>query len=136
MDQIPEVLLGNSRRSGVVGVTENEKIITLLQFSAEIRNVRFKIHTFLKVIVFLCASGKRKFSGVFRIGRSKNKGMLRRAFLDQKRDQFTGAVSRKDKISRNIAVAGNGITKRCIISVRVGRKQFYMAGNGLAGSGG
>ena len=48
--------LSDRRGSGVVGVAEDEEIITLFQFLTEIRDVRFEIVIFLKMIVFLRAS--------------------------------------------------------------------------------
>ena len=59
--------------------------------------------------------------------------MLRGTLLDQKGDQFAGAVSRKDEISGNIAVAGNRIPKGCVFSVRVGGKDIHVFCNGSAG---
>lgn len=59
--------------------------------------------------------------------------MLRGTLLDQKGDQLAGAVSRKDEISGNIAVAGNRIPKGCVFSVRVGGKDIHVFCNGSAG---
>ena len=59
--------------------------------------------------------------------------MLRGTLLDQKGDQLAGAVSRKDEISGNIAVAGNRISKGCVFSVRVGGKDIHVFCNGSAG---
>ena len=59
--------------------------------------------------------------------------MFRGAFLDQKGDQFAGAVSRKNEISGNIAVVGNCISKGCVFSVRVGGENIHMFSDGFAG---
>ena len=85
------------------------------------------------MVVFLGTSGERELSGVFRIGRPKDQSVLRGTLLDQKGDQFAGAVSRKDEISGNIAVAGNRIPKGCVFSVRVGGKDIHVFCNGSAG---
>ena len=112
---------------------EDEKIIALLQLPAEIRNVRLEIIAFLKVVVFLGTSGEGELSGVFRIGRPKDQSMLRGTLLDQKGDQLARAISRKDEISGNIAVAGNRIPKGCVFSVWVGGKDIHVFCNGSAG---
>ena len=85
------------------------------------------------MIVFLGTSGEGELSGVFRIGRPKDQGVLRGTLLDQKGDQLAGAVSRKDEISGNIAVAGNRIPKGCVFSVRVRGKNIHVFCNGSAG---
>lgn len=76
------------------------------------------------------ASGKRKLSGVFGIGRSQDQGVLWSFFLNEEGDQFAGAVSGKNKICRNIAIFGNSIAKGRVFSVRIGGKNVNMCGNG------
>ena len=122
-DQFTEFILGNRRGSRVVRITENKEIVTIFERLAEIINIQAKIPFFLKMIIFLCASGERKFTGVFGISWSQDQGMLRSSFLDQQRDQLAGSISREDKVSRNIAVFRNCISKRSIISIRIGRKK-------------
>ena len=122
-DQFTEFILCDCRGSRIVRVAENKEIITIFERLAEIINIQAKILFFLKMIIFLCASGERKFTGVFGISRSQNQGMLRSFFLDQQRDQLAGAIARKDKISRDVTVFRNCISKRSIISIRIGRKK-------------
>ena len=59
--------------------------------------------------------------------------MLRCPLLNKKGDQFTGTISRQDKISRNVAIAGNCISQRSVFSVRIGGKNLCMCGYGFAG---
>ena len=61
-DQFTEFILGNRRGSRVVRITENKEIVTIFERLAEIINIQEKIPFFLKMIIFLCASGERKFT--------------------------------------------------------------------------
>ena len=103
-EQFSELFLKNCRGGWVVGVAEDEKIIIVSKCLAEIINIQTEILFLPQMIIFLRASGERKFAGVFRISRSKNQGMLRCFFLNQQRNQFAGSIPRKDKISWNMAV--------------------------------
>lgn len=55
-DEAAKIFLSDRRGSWVVGIAEDKEIITLFQFLTEIRDVRFEIVIFLKMIVFLRAS--------------------------------------------------------------------------------
>ena len=78
------------------------------------------------MIIFLGASGERKFSGIFGISRSEDQSMLWCTLLDKQGDQLAGAISRKNKFCRNLTVCSNRISEADIISVRIRRKQIYI----------
>ena len=72
------------------------------------------------MIVFLCASGKGKFSGIFGIGGAEYKSAAGSECLDQQGDQFAGTVAGQDVFRRYMAVFGDGTAQAGVFPVRVG----------------
>ena len=103
-------IISQDRGGGrIIRIAENEKIITVFQRTAEVVHIQMKIIFLSQMIVFLCASGEGKFSGIFGVSRTEYESMLWRECFDQQRDQFAGTVAGQDVFCRDTAVSGNSI---------------------------
>ena len=95
---------------------------------AKVIYIEDKVILFAQMVVFLGAAGEGEFSGVFGVGWSEDQGVFRVSLLDQKGDEFAGAISGENEFGRDITVFLNCVAESCVVSVRVGGQDVQMAG--------
>ena len=103
-EEFSQIFSGDGRRSWIVWVADDQEVVFSLQSVAEVVYIEEKVIFFTEMVVFLGAAGEGEFSGVFGVGWSEDQGVFRVALLDQKGDEFAGAISGENEFGRDITV--------------------------------
>ena len=79
-------------------------------------------------IIGKLAAAKRELSFIFRIGWTEQQRAFRCAMLNQKRNQFGGAISYYDIVRIDVTVLPDCLTKRTVLPVRVSGDDIKVLG--------